>query len=89
LDKALPHPFFDGVEVNPLVITFETEGKKNVARSFRLATGKPRQHWVSDKWVRPAFNADDRHKTLTRRADYSPMTRKTGPKMPATKQRIK
>ena len=39
-DKALPHPFFDEFEVNPFVMTFETEGKKNVARSFRLAIGK-------------------------------------------------
>jgi hypothetical protein len=39
-DKALPHPFFDEFEVNPFVMTFETEGKKNVARGLRLATGK-------------------------------------------------
>jgi hypothetical protein len=36
-----------------------------------------------------AFSADDRHKTLTRRADYSPMTSETGLKTAATKQRIK
>jgi hypothetical protein len=40
LDTALPPPFFDEFEVNPFVMTFETEGKKNVARSFRLAIGK-------------------------------------------------
>jgi hypothetical protein len=39
-DTALPHPFFDEFPVNPFVMTFETEGKKNVARSFRLAIGK-------------------------------------------------
>jgi hypothetical protein len=39
-NKALPHPFFDEFEVNPFVMTFETEGKKNVARGLRLATGK-------------------------------------------------
>ena len=40
LDTALPHPFFDEFPVDPFVMTFETEGKKNVARSFRLAIGK-------------------------------------------------
>jgi hypothetical protein len=32
--------FFDESPVNPFVMTFETEGKKNVTRSFRLATRK-------------------------------------------------
>jgi hypothetical protein len=31
---------FDELPLDPFVITLETEGKKNVARSLRLATGK-------------------------------------------------
>jgi len=38
--QSSPTPIFDGFEVNPFVMTFETEGKKNVARSLRLAIGK-------------------------------------------------
>jgi hypothetical protein len=32
--------FFDELPINPFVMTLETRGKKNVARSFRLAIGK-------------------------------------------------
>ena len=48
MDTALPHPFFfDEFPLNPFVMTskpkgrnFEPEGKKNVARGFRLAIEK-------------------------------------------------
>jgi hypothetical protein len=39
--------------------------------------------------ARPSGVADDSHKTLTQRADYSSMTAENSPKMRATKQRTK
>jgi len=89
LDKALPHPFFDEFEVNPFVMTFETEGKKNVARGLRLAIGKSRANIGLLTKARPGEVTDDSHKTLTQRADYSSMTAENSPKMRVTKQRTK
>jgi hypothetical protein len=89
LDTAFPHPCFDEFEVNPFVMTFETEGEKNVARSFRPASRKNRANIGLLTKARPSDVADDSHKTLTQRADYSSMTAEIGAKMRATKQRIK
>jgi hypothetical protein len=71
------------------VITFETEGKKNVARGLRLAIEKtaPTLDFLPERG-RVAQLATP-NKTLTQRADYSSMTGKTRPKMRPTKQRTK
>jgi hypothetical protein len=70
-------------------MTFELEGKKNVARSFRLAIGKTAPTLGFLPRHGPGCGADDSHKTLTQRGDYSSMTAKISPKMSTTKQRTK
>src|ERR1700683_2277132 len=79
----------DELPLNPFVMTFEAEGKKNVARSFRLAIGKtaPTLDFLPRRGR--GCGADDSHKTLTQRADYSSMTIEISPKMRTTKQRTK
>jgi hypothetical protein len=80
---------FDEFPVNPFVMTFEAEGKKNVARSFWLAIGKtaPTLDFLPRRGR--GRGADDSHKTLTQRADYSSMTIEISPKIRPTKQRTK
>jgi len=96
LDKALPHPFFDEFPVNPFVMTFETEGKKLRTRreekrstQFSARNRKNRANIGLLTEARPSCVANDPHKTLTQRADYSSMTAGSRSKMPATKQRTK
>jgi hypothetical protein len=63
--------------------------KKNVARRFRLAIGENRANIGLLTEARPGGIADDSHKTLTQRADYSSMTAENSPKMRVIKQRTK
>jgi hypothetical protein len=77
-------------------MTFETEGKKLQTRreekrstQFLARNRKNRANIGLLPRRGPGCVADDSHKTLTQRADYSSMTTGNSPKMRATKQRIK
>ena len=93
----LPRPhFFDEFEVIPCVMTFEPEGEKLRARreekrstQFSARNRKNRANIGLLPRPRPSGVADDSHKTLTQRADYSSMTAGSRSKMRATKQRTK
>jgi hypothetical protein len=91
-----PHPFFDEFQVNPCVMTFEPEGKKLRARreekrstQFSARNRKNRVNIGLLPRRGPGGVADDSHKTLTQRADYSSMTAENSLKITATKQRTK
>jgi hypothetical protein len=68
---------------------FEPEGKKKRSTQFSARNRKNRANIGLLPRRGPGGVADDSHKTLTQRADYSSMTTGNSPKMRATKQRIK
>jgi hypothetical protein len=88
--------FFDEFPVDPCVMTLEPEGKKLQTRreekrstQFSARNRKNRANIGLLPRRGPGCVADDSHKTLTQRADYSSMTAENSPKMRATKQRTK
>src|SRR4029077_8982546 len=89
LDTTRPHPFVRLVSARPVCDNPRNRSEEKRSTQFAARNRKNRANIGLLVKARQGGAADDSHKTLTQRADYSWMTGKTRPKMSSTKQRTK
>jgi len=89
VEQSSPAPIFRWVWSQPVCDDLRNRREEKRSTRFAARNRKNRANIGLLTKARPGEVADDSHKTLTQRADYTSMTAENSLKMPVTKQRTK